>query len=177
MNCNICQKSPCCCNTCYRAVPSSICQPVYNPCPPAPCPNPPFPFNGIYTQFTRVVTTNLEFFNMPATPKTLIPAPGPGKLIVPLQIWNSITVSNPPIPYATIIPSSVTLTMNLGGTNLVTDLSILGSLVDTTVYYTQFSGSVPSNLSNQPLTLSTISQPVVGDSVLYSYIIYTIISI
>lgn len=112
---------------------------------------------------------------MPVTPKTLILAPGPGKLIVPLQMWNFLKFGT--TPYTTITPTSVTLLMNLGTTNLVTDLSILGSLSDQTVYYTAFSGAVPNTLANQPLTLSTISQPVVGDSVLYSYIIYTIVSL
>jgi hypothetical protein len=112
---------------------------------------------------------------MPVVPKTLISAPGPGKLIVPIQMWNFLKFGT--TPYATIIPTSVTIEMNLGTTNLVTDLSILGSIVDQTVYYPAFSGSVSGTLANQPLTLTTISQPVVGDSVLYSYIIYTIVNL
>jgi hypothetical protein len=100
-----------------------------------------------------------------------------GKLIVPIQIWNSIVPSNPAIPYTDVTPASVTLLMNLGSTNLVTDLGILGSLISQTAYYPAFSGNVTNTLANQPLTLTTLSQPIVGDSILYSYIIYTIVNI
>lgn len=171
MSCNNCNCNPC---NCYASVPTIPCGPQI-PCiqyiSPISCPI------SSNLMFSRTATTNVEFFNMPATPKILISAPGSGKLIVPLQIWNSITVSTPPIPYTTAVPTSVTLIMNLGATNLVTDLSILSSIIDQTVYYPAFSGSVANNLANQPLTLSTLSQPVVGSSIIYSYILYTIVNI
>lgn len=173
MNCNKCGQLSC---NCYLSVPTYT---PFTPCPPqtfcGPPPIIPCQVIGLNMLYASISTTNLEFFNMPVTPKTLILAPGPGKLIVPLQMWNFLKFGT--TPYTTITPTSVTLLMNLGTTNLVTDLSILGSLSDQTVYYTAFSGAVPNTLANQPLTLSTISQPVVGDSVLYSYIIYTIVSL
>jgi hypothetical protein len=126
--------------------------------------------------YARVATTNLEFFNMPVTPKTLIQAPGPGKAIVPLQIWTAVTVSNPAAPYSDGL-GTPSLRMDLGLLNLVTDISIMGSISNQTVYYTTFSGTVAPNSDNQALTLSTISQPILGDSVIYSYIIYTIVNL
>lgn len=173
--CNNCGNISCGgCQQCFPSVPNqwpTSCPP--SPCAPIPCPCPPV---GLNLMFARVATTNLEFFNMPTTPKILIAAPGPGKLIVPLNIWNAITVSNPAAPYADGIgvPS---LVMNLGTFGILLDSSILGAVADQTTYYAPFSGTVSNNLANQALTLSTISQPIVGDSVLYSYIIYTIVNI
>lgn len=170
MSCNKCNHTPC---NCYASVPTIPCGPQI-PC--TPCQSPVFTLpSGLY--FSRTATINLEFFAMPVTPKILIGAPGPNRLIVPIQIWNTIIPSNPPIPYTNITSASVTLVMDLGAANLVTDLSILGSPIDQTVYYPAFSGSILGTLANQPLTISTLTQSVVGDSVLYSYIIYTIVNV
>lgn len=172
--CNKCGFTHC---NCYPSVPNynpmyqvSSCRPAYFPsysCSPS----------GLNLLYARVATINTEFFQMPATPKTLIGAPGAGKVIVPLQIWNIITVSNPAIPYQDALTLTPQLIMSLGTFGIVSDASILGSLADQTTYYPPFSGTVSGNLANQPLTLSTNSQPVVGDSVLYSYIVYTIVNI
>ena len=114
---------------------------------------------------------------MPVTPKTLIGAPGPNRLIVPIQIWNTIVTSNPAIPYQDAGTNTPQLIYNLGSFGIASDSSILGSLAQTTSYYTPISGTLAGTLVNQPLTISTLTQPVVGDSVLYSYIIYTIVNV
>lgn len=170
MSCNKCNLSPC---NCYQSVPTIPCGPQV-PC--TPCPSPVYSApSGLY--FARVATVNLEFFAMPMVPKVLIAAPGVNRVIVPLQIWNTIVPSVPPIPYQDVTPNTPQLVFSLGSFGIASDSSILGSLVDTTTYYAPFSGTLAGNLSNQPLTISTNTQSVVGDSVLYSYIVYTIVNI
>lgn len=172
--CNKCNNSSCCGN-CYPAVtntcPPSYCISTYVPCPTVPA----FPSNGIYTQLTQISTSNTEFYVMPGTPKTLIAAPGAGKMIVPLQVFNILRFGT--TPYADLAPATPQLLMNLGTQNIITDNTILGAIADQTTMYTLPAFNYAGLLDNQALTLTTFSQPVVGDSVLYSYIIYTVITI
>lgn len=170
MSCNKCNLSPC---NCYASVPTIPCGPQI-PCIqyiPQVCPV------SSNLLFAKVSTINLEFFAMPMVPKILVAAPGVNKQIVPLQIWNEIVPSNPAIPYQDAGTNTPTLVYSLGTFGIASDSSILGSVVDTTTHYAPFSGTLAGNLSNQPLTISTLTQPVVGDSILYSYIVYTIVNI
>lgn len=179
MSCNKCDCNSC---NCYSSVPNQLCPPA-SCCPPVVCPSPcpvpppvlPFPSDGVFTQFARVATTPLEFFAMPAVPKTLIAAPGVGKMIVPIQIWNILDFGT--VAYQDITPATPVLNLNLGSFTVVSDATILGSLVDLTTFYASIAGSIGGNLANLPLTLTTLSQPVVGDSVLYSYIVYVTVTI
>jgi hypothetical protein len=138
-------------------------------------PAPPCGVKGLNMLYVGTATINLEFFNMPVVPKILIPAPGPGKVIVPLQMWNFLKFGS--TPYADNAASIPNLLMSIGSTGIQTDSAILGAIADQTTYYQQPLLTVAGTLANQPLTLSTFSQPIVGDSVLYSYIIYTIVNL
>lgn len=170
--CNKCGHLTC---NCYQSVPN---YPTFTPCPPvmscgqAP---PPCPVTGLNLLYTGLATINLEFFNMPGVTKTLIPAPGPGKLIVPIQMWNFLKFGS--TPYQDNALNIPTLLMNLGTQNIITDLTILGAGADQTSHYQLPGYTIPGSLINQPLTITTISQPIVGDSVIYSYIVYTIVNL
>ena len=175
--CNTCGNSTCFgnCNS-YPSVPNqwNTCSaPPVQYCPPAPCT--PCPTTGLNLLYARVSTINLEFFNMPVVPKILIPAPGAGKLIVPIQAWNFLKFGS--TPYADGTPAIPQILMSIGSQGIITDAAILGSIVDRTTQYQLPIYTTPGTLENQPLTLTTISQPIVGDSVLYSYIIYTIVNL
>lgn len=170
MSCNKCNLSPC---NCYASVPNVSCT-AQLPC--TPCVSPVYTTpSGLY--FSRTSTVNLELFAMPIVPKILIAAPGPNRLIVPIQIWNTIIPSNPAIPYQDAGANTPQLMFNLGSFAIASDSSILGALTEQTTYYTSLSGTLAGNLANQPLTISTLTQPVVGNSVLYSYIIFTIVNV
>jgi hypothetical protein len=173
--CNTCGNSTCFGN-CYPSVPNqwNTCSAPPVPCPtivPCPCPAPV----GLNLMFARVATTNLEFFNMPMTPKTLIAAPGAGKLIVPLQVQNFLDFGTTPYQDSGVLTPN--LIMSIGAQGIISDSAILGAIIDQTTQYQLPIYTTPGTLDNQPLTLSTISQPIVGDSVLYSYIIYTIVNL
>lgn len=171
MSCNTCNCNPC---NCYPAVPNqwNTNPPTVNaPCAPAACAPAACAPTGLNMLYVGIATINIEMFNFPAAPKTIIAAPGAGKLIVPISMWNCVKTNSIPISDGAGTP---TLIMNIGSQNIVTDPTILGALADETSQYVLPAYNVPGTLANQPLTLSTISQPIVGDSVLYSYIIYTI---
>lgn len=174
MSCNTCNCNPC---NCYPSIPSqwNTCSPTVTTCTPVACTPVPCVPTGLNLMYAPISTSNLELFKMPTTPKILIPAPGVGKLIVPLQIWNYLVFGT--TPYADLAPAIPGLIMNLGTQNLVTDPGILGALANQTAQYQLPAYTFAGNLANQPLTLSTLTQPVVGDSVLYSYIIYTVVNI
>jgi len=179
--CNTCGNSTCFgnCNS-YPSVPNqwNTCSaPPVQYCPPAPCPvpPPPFPFDGIYTQFARVLTSQLDFFGMPLIKKTLIAAPGAGKMIVPIKIFNILDFGT--TPYADITPATPNLLIELGTYGILSDSAILGAIVDQTSFYVIGAGTTTGTLDNQPLTLTTNVQSVVGNSNLYTYIIYNIVNI
>jgi len=178
--CNFCQNSGC--NSCYPSVPNQWnigCPTMYTPIPVSSCqiPAPLFPFDGLYTQFARILTSQLDFLGMPITKKTLIPAPGVGKMIVPINIFNILSVNSPAAPYQDVGLFTPSLIISLGTHNIITDATILGGVTNQTSFY-----DIPSNVSlgtldNQPLTLTTSSQPVVGNSSIYSYILYITVNI
>lgn len=174
MSCNKCGQLTLC--NCYQSVPSypsfTPCPPQMNYCGPAPA---PCPVTGLNLLYTGIATINLEFFNMPITPKILIPAPGVGKLIVPIQMWNYLKFGT--TPYQDGALATPQILMSVGPQGIITDAAILGAPSDQTTHYQLGNYTVAGNLANQPLTLTTISQPIVGDSVLYSYIVYTIVNL
>lgn len=177
--CNTCGNSTCYGN-CYPSVPNqwNTCssQPVQY-CPPVPCPvpPPPFPFNGIYTQFARVLTSQLDFFGMPATKKILVAAPGAGKMIVPINIFNILKFGT--TPYSDITPVTPTMLIELGAQGIISDASVLGAMADQTTFYSLGLSTYAGILDNQPLTLTTNVQSVVGNSNLYTYITYIVVSV
>jgi len=173
MSCNTCNNNPC---NCYPSIPNQwqTCPPTVNTCPPTACAPAACAPIGLNLLYAGIATINLEFFNMPVVPKILIAAPGPGKLIVPISMWSFLAFGTTPYSDGVGIP---TIKMDIGSQGIITDSAILGALADQTTQYTLPIYTTPGNLANQPLTLSTISQPIVGDSVLYSYIIYTIVNL
>ena len=56
-------------------------------------------------------------------------------------------------------------------------LAILGAILDQTSFYVIGASTTTGTLDNQPLTLTTNVQSVVGNSNLYTYIIYNIVNI
>ena len=183
MSCNSCNCNPC---NCYPSIPTQwkTCPPTYSqPCPPAACPPavtpaPPFPFDGIYTQFARVLTNQANFFGMPAVERTLVAAPGAGKMIIPIKIFNALVVDTiAPVAYEDILTNTPNLAINQGTYGLITDASILSSLADQTTFYALGIGTIAGNLANQPITLTTNVQSVIGNSNLYTYIVYTTVTL
>lgn len=176
MSCNTCNCNPC---NCYPSIPSqwNTCPPTFTQsCPPIPCP-PVIPDPCACMQFIRVLTNQADFFAMPATVKTLIPAPGAGKMIVPINIFNILTVNNPVVPYKDILTVTPTLIISLGNYAMHSDSSILGAIASQTTFYIQSTATLAGIFDNQPLTLTTSTQSVVGDSNLYSYIFYSIVAL
>jgi hypothetical protein len=114
---------------------------------------------------------------MPATPKTLVAAPGTGKMILPLNIFNILKVGTPVIPYQDLGALTPQIFINLGSTGIASDSAILGAVADQTTFYSLYPLVAAGTLDNQPLTLTTITQPVVGSSILYSYISYTVVNL
>lgn len=185
--CNTCGNYSCGgCQQCYPSVPSTwpSCGP--SQCAPAPCcpQNPPFPFDGIYTQFTRIATTPIEFFNMPVTEKIMLPSPGSGRMIIPLHIMNILKFNT--LAYTDSTPATPVLRFDLGGATIATDNQILGSTGDITHFYTlsqnvfaplvgvQCFQNINGIADGGALTMNLNLPPIVGDSVLYTYITYII---
>ena len=177
--CNICGCSPTIQCGCYNSV-ANTCPPTLCPtpaCPPAVAPPPPFPFDGIYVQYARVLTSQADFFNMPVTPKILLPTPGPGKMIVPIKIFNILEPLAPAVPYQDILTNTPVMLINLGTFGLISDAAVLAALATQTTFYNPGIATVAGTLDNQPLTLTTNVQSVVGSSNLYSYITYITVNI
>lgn len=120
----------------------------------------------------KVTVSSSEILALNTTPKTLIAAPGSGKLIQPYSITTFLDYGS--AAYAT----NTNLQFVLSTFVFTSSSSVLTQTADSYAYLSSLLTPTTVNIANQPLqaTVQT-GDPTAGDSPLYVYITYRIITL
>jgi hypothetical protein len=125
---------------------------------------------GIFT--TKVTISSAQILALNTTPITLVAAGGAGTVIEPITKFLFLDYNS--AAYAT----NTNLRLIINGSVLDTAADVLTGAADTYRYLTAGLSSTTTNIVNQPLTIDVATgNPTAGNSPLYVYITYRIITL
>ena len=125
---------------------------------------------GIFT--TKVTVSSAEILALNTTPKTLVAAGGAGTVIDVIRLFYFLDYNS--VAYAT----NTDLRIIINGATLLTISGLLTGSADVYRYSNGPTTSTTTNITNQALTLDVqTGNPTAGDSPLYVYVTYRIITL